>query len=133
MKKTPIEVPLIIGGKEIKTGNLGTIECPYDHKHILGHYHKAGPKEVQLAIDSALESRKKWATMPFEDRYTNVNKFQLISYSAAIFLKLAELITGPHRNQVNATTILGQSKNFFQAGKNQTLTNIFIFRNRRRM
>jgi 1-pyrroline-5-carboxylate dehydrogenase len=68
MKKTPIEVPLIIGGKEIRTGNLGTIQCPYDHKHSLGTYHKASAKEVKLAVDAALEARKKWAALPFEDR-----------------------------------------------------------------
>ncbi len=75
---------------------------PHDHQHILGTYHKAEKKHVQLAIKTALESREKWAAMSWEHR-------------AAIFLKAAELLAGPYRAKMNAATMLAQSKNVFQA------------------
>jgi len=68
MMSKEIEIPLIIGGKEIKTGNLDECRIPHDHKHIIGKYHKAGAKEVAMAIEVALEAREKWTSMPWEDR-----------------------------------------------------------------
>lgn len=97
-----IEIPLIIGGQEIKTGNLAEITAPHDHTLKLGRYHRAGKPEVKLAIEAALEARKTWADMPWEHR-------------ASIFLKAAALLAGPWRDTLNAATMLGQSKTVFQA------------------
>ena len=92
-----IEVPLIIGGEEVKTGNTAEMRIPHNHKHILGVYHKAGEKEVNMAIEAALAAQKEWAEMPWEHR-------------VSIFLKAAELLAGPWRSTINAATMLGQSK-----------------------
>jgi 1-pyrroline-5-carboxylate dehydrogenase len=97
-----IEIPLIVGGEEVRTGDLGECRMPHDHGHLLATYHKAGAREVQAAIDAALAARKAWAAMDWHDR-------------CAIFLKAADLLAGPHRQTLNAATMLGQSKNAFQA------------------
>jgi 1-pyrroline-5-carboxylate dehydrogenase len=97
-----IEIPLIIGGKEIKTGNIGHCVMPHDHKHILAKYHIASEKEVKMAINAALEARHVWSLMPYEER-------------AAIMIKTAELIAKRYRFVLNAATMLGQSKNVYQA------------------
>lgn len=97
-----IDAPLYINGKEIKTSNTRTMSPPHDHKHSLGEYHLAEKSHIQDAIDGALEARKKWAKLPWEQR-------------AAVFLKAAELIQGPYRNKINAATMLAQSKNIYQA------------------
>ncbi len=97
-----MEIPLHIGGREIKTGKLSDCRCPHDHKHLLGKYHKAGKNEITLAIASARKARREWAAMPWHAR-------------AAIFLKAAELLAGPWRDTLNAATMLAQSKNVFQA------------------
>jgi len=97
-----IEIPLIIGGKEVRTGDLGSSIMPHNHQHVLAKYHKAGKQEVDQAIASALEAWKSWSVTPFEER-------------AAIFLRMAELLAGPYRNLVNASTMLNVSKNVFQA------------------
>ena len=102
MSKSEIEIPLIIGGKEVKTGNLAEIRAPHNHKIKLGVYHKAGAKEVNLAIEAALKARKFWADMPWEHR-------------AAIFLKAADLLAGSWRSTLNAATMLGQSKTAYQS------------------
>lgn len=102
MKSKEFEIPVIIGGEEIKTGKLAECRCPHDTKHLLGTYHKAGEKEVDLAIQAALAARPKWAAMNWHDR-------------AAIFLKAAELLAGPYRAILNAATILCQSKTVYQA------------------
>ena len=102
LKSQEIEIPLIIGGKEIKTGNLGKVTMPSDHGHVLATYHKAGEKEVKMAIDAALEAHKKWSEMPWVER-------------ASITLKAAELLATKHRALINAATMLGQGKNAFQA------------------
>ncbi len=102
LKSQKIEVPLIIGGEEIKTGNTAEMVIPHKKDHVLGVYHKAGKKEVEMAIEAALEARKEWAEMPWEHR-------------AAIFLKMADLLAGPWRSTLNAATMLGQSKTAFQA------------------
>lgn len=96
------EVPLYIGDQEIKTGNTKSIRPPHDHQHEVGIYHNAEEKHVDEAIDTALEARKKWAKLPWEQR-------------AAVFLKAADLIAGPYRDRMNATTMIGQSKTVFQA------------------
>lgn len=102
LKSQEIEIPLIIGGKEVKTGNTATVTMPSDHGHVLATYHKAGPKEVQMAIDAALAAHKKWSEMPWVER-------------ASITLKAAELIATKYRALMNASTMLGQGKNAFQA------------------
>jgi len=97
-----VEIPLIIGGKEVRTGN--TVDCvmPHKHRHVLGTYHQAGTKEVRAAIKAAQKAKKEWAATPFEHR-------------AAIMLKAAELLTGRWRQTLNAATMLNQSKNPLQA------------------
>ncbi|MBN2668712.1 MAG: L-glutamate gamma-semialdehyde dehydrogenase [Bacteroidales bacterium] len=102
LKNNPIEIPLIIGGKEVKTGDVENFVMPTDHGHVLATYHKAGAKEVQMAIQAALEAREKWANMRWEER-------------ASITLKAAELIATKYRSLMNASTMLGQGKNPFQA------------------
>jgi 1-pyrroline-5-carboxylate dehydrogenase len=97
-----IEIPVIIGGKEIKTGNIGTVVTPHDRHHRLATYHKAGAKEVQLAIDVALEAAKQWRSFRWEER-------------CAIFLKAAELLSRKYRYQVNAGAMLAGGKNAYQA------------------
>lgn len=102
MWNTQIDVPLYIGSEEIRTGNTRTMSAPHDHKHIVGTYHLAEKSHVEKAIANALESKKAWANMAWEQR-------------AAIFLKAAELIAGPYRAKINAATMIAQSKNIFQA------------------
>lgn len=102
LKSQQIEIPLIIGGEEIRTGNTEEIRIPHNHSHILGVYHKASKKEVDMAIEAALEARKEWAEMPWEHR-------------VSVFLKMAELLAGPWRATINAATMLGQSKTVHQA------------------
>lgn len=97
LKSNEIEIPLIIGGEEIKTGNTEEIRAPHNLKIKLGVYHKASSKEVNMAIEAALEARKEWAEFPWEER-------------VSIFLKAADLLTGPFRYRINAATMLGQSK-----------------------
>lgn len=102
VRKTQHDIPLIIGGKEIRTGKTAEVRCPHNHEVVMGVYHKAGEKEVQMAIEAALEARKTWAEMPWEHR-------------VSIFLKAAELLAGPWRDTLNAATMLNQSKTVFQA------------------
>lgn len=97
-----IEVPLYIGSEQIKTGNTRNMTAPHDHQHVVGKYHVAEKSHVEKAIASALDARKKWARLPWEQR-------------AAIFLKAAELIAGPYRAKINAATMIAQSKTIFQA------------------
>ena len=102
LSKGGLDIPMIIGGKEVRTGNLHDIRPPHDHRQLLGHYHQGDKKHVQLAIDAALTAKPDWEAMNWESR-------------AAIFLKAAELIAGPYRDEFNAATMLGQSKNVYQA------------------
>ncbi len=102
MLSEEIEIPLIIGGEEVRTGNTAEAVCPHDHKHVLGVYHKAGEAEVQRAVIAAAEAWKDWSEMPWEQR-------------AAVMLKAAELLAGPWRDTLNAACMLNQSKNVFQA------------------
>ena len=102
MWKEKVEIPMIIDGKEVKTGEKVSLHSPQDHKHTLGFYHKGTKKHVDDAIKSCLEARKEWADLPWEQR-------------ASIFLKAADLLAGPYRDKLNAATMIGQSKNVFQA------------------
>lgn len=102
MKSQQVEIPVIVGGKEIKTGNMADCRCPHDHGHLLGQYHKVGEKEVNMAIDAAMKAAPEWAAMPWESR-------------AAIFLKAADLLAGPHRDIINAANMLNASKTAYQA------------------
>lgn len=97
-----VEVPLYIGSEEIKTVNTKKMSAPHDHQHIVGIYHQADKALVEKAIASALEARKKWAAMAWENR-------------AGIFLKAAELLAGPYRAKINAATMIAQSKTIHQA------------------
>ncbi|MBX9807059.1 MAG: L-glutamate gamma-semialdehyde dehydrogenase [Flavobacteriaceae bacterium] len=102
MWNSKIDVPLYIGSEEIRTGKTRNMTAPHDHKHIVGTYHLAEKVHIEKAIANALEAKTKWANMAWEQR-------------AAIFLKAAELIAGPYRSRINAATMIGQSKNVFQA------------------
>jgi 1-pyrroline-5-carboxylate dehydrogenase len=102
LQSKEIEIPLIIGGEEVKSGKTAEIRVPHNLSKKLGVYHKAGEKEVKMAIEAALEARKTWSEMPWEHR-------------ASIFHKAAELLSGPWRATVNAATMLGQSKTAYQA------------------
>lgn len=97
-----IEIPLIIGGKEVRTDQKGEVRMPHNHNHLLATYYKAGEKEVKLAIQEALAASKMWSDLSWTVR-------------ASILLKAAELISGKYRAVMNAATMLGQSKNIFQS------------------
>ncbi len=96
-----VEIPLIIGGKEIRTGKTFDAVMPFKHSHVLATVHSAGPEQVQQAIDAAMSARREWASWAWEDR-------------AAVMLKAAELLAGPWRATLNAATMLGQAKTAFQ-------------------
>ena len=96
------DVPMWIGGREVRTGETRRIAPPHDHQHPVGQYHLASRKEVEAAVEAALEGRKAWAALPWEQR-------------AAVFLKAADLIAGPYRDKINAATMIAQSKTIHQA------------------
>lgn len=102
MRSVELELPMVIGGKEVRSGKLERIFPPHDIHHTLGYYHQGGAEHVTLAIEEALKARKKWAALSWQHR-------------ASVFLKAADLLAGPYRNRLNAATMLGQSKNAFQA------------------
>jgi 1-pyrroline-5-carboxylate dehydrogenase len=102
MKAQMIDAPMYIGGKEVRTGNTGTMRPPHEIKHVLGTFHKGDASHVSMAIDAAMAAKKDWENMSWENR-------------AAIFLKAADLLAGPYRPVLNAATMLCQSKNAFQA------------------
>ena len=102
MWNSQVEVPLYIGSEEIKTGDTKKMSAPHDHQHIVGVYHQADRALVEKAISEALEARKKWAALSWENR-------------AGIFLKAAELLAGPYRAKINAATMIAQSKTIHQA------------------
>ena len=115
LKGRQIEIPLMIGDKEIRTGDLGECRIPHDHGHCLARYHKAGPDEVRMAVEAAVEARKIWSRMAWEDRL-------------AVFLRAADLLAGPYRDLLNAATMLGQGKNAFQAEIDSACEMIDFFR-----
>ena len=100
--KESLDVPMYIGNEEVRTGNTKNMTPPHDHQHIVGKYHIADKSHVEKAIHEALESRKLWSQMPWEQR-------------AAIFLRAAELVAGPYRAKINAATMIAQSKTVHQA------------------
>ncbi len=102
MSAGQIDIPLIIAGEEIRTGDTLDVLVPHDHGHVLAKAHKAGPAEVKRAVTAAMEAHHDWSCTRWEDR-------------AAIFLKAAELLAGPWRQVINASTMLGQSKTAHQA------------------
>ncbi|GGZ77352.1 L-glutamate gamma-semialdehyde dehydrogenase [Algibacter mikhailovii] len=102
MFNSTIDVPLYINGEHITTGNTRTMSPPHDHQHVVGTYHVAEQSHIDDAIATALEARKTWSQMPWEQR-------------AGIFLKAAELIAGPYRAKINAATMIAQSKTIHQA------------------
>jgi len=97
-----VDVPMYIGGDEVRSGNTKSLNPPHDHKHVLGQYHQGDKSHVEQAIKAAMGAKKAWAEMSWEHR-------------ASIFLKAADLLAGPYRYKINAATMLGQSKNAFQA------------------
>jgi len=102
MRSKVSDIPMIIGGKEIRTGQRLEIRPPHDLKHLLGYYYMGDKSHVVMAIDAALEARSKWQALPWHHR-------------ASIFLKAADLVSGPYRAKINAATMLCQSKNVYQA------------------
>ncbi len=97
-----VDIPMYIGNKEVKTNNTKPLSPPHDHKHIVGQYHIAEKKNIDQAIENALDSRQEWANLSWEQR-------------AAIFLKAADLVAGPYRAKINAATMIAQSKTIHQA------------------
>jgi 1-pyrroline-5-carboxylate dehydrogenase len=102
MANEVVDIPLIIGGEEIRTGDTAQVVMPHDHGHVLANYHRAGPEEIKKAIDAAREAHAEWAAWPWEDR-------------VAVFLRAAELLTTTWRATLNASTMLGQSKTAHQS------------------
>lgn len=102
LKSREVDIPMVINGKEVRTGNKVSIHPPHELSHTLGHYHQGGEEHVKDAIDAALAAKEQWENTPWEQR-------------AAIFLKAADLLAGPYRALSNAATMLGQSKNVYQA------------------
>jgi len=100
--REPIEIPLIINGREVRTGVTRAVVMPHDHRHVLAVCHQAREQEVELAVRSALDARDAWLTMSWVER-------------ASIFLKAAELLSKKYRARINAATMLGQGKNAFQS------------------
>jgi 1-pyrroline-5-carboxylate dehydrogenase len=97
-----MDVPMYIGGEEVRTGNTGNLTPPHDHQHVIGTFHKGDASHVEAAIEAALAAKDRWSNMPWEHR-------------ASIFLKAAELISGKYRYKINAATMLAQGKNCFQS------------------
>jgi 1-pyrroline-5-carboxylate dehydrogenase len=102
MRSQEIDIPMVIGGERVRTENKIRIHPPHEISHTLGHFYQGGAEHVNMAIDAALAARKRWQSLEWQDR-------------AAIFLKAADLISGPYRAKINAATMLGQSKTVHQA------------------
>lgn len=102
MSQDKVEIPCIIGGKEVRTGKLKKIVMPHQHRHVLAEFHVAGEKELNQAAAAALEARHEWESLSWSSR-------------SAVFLKAADLLAGSWRDVLNASTMLGQSKNVYQA------------------
>jgi 1-pyrroline-5-carboxylate dehydrogenase len=102
MRSKEVDVPMYIGSEEVRTGNKKPLNPPHDHQHVLGHFHEGDKSHVEQAINAALGAKEAWENLEWEQR-------------AAIFLKAADLLAGPYRNKINAATMLGQSKNAYQA------------------
>lgn len=102
LKNRELEIPLIIGGEEVRTGRMGKCRIPHQHSHVLAKYHQAGPAEIEQAVKASQEAWKEWSRTPWEDR-------------VAIFRRAAVLLAGPYRYLLNAATMLGQGKTVYQA------------------
>ena len=102
MYNTQIHAPMYIGGEEIRTDHKIKMTCPHDHQHVLGYFSEGDASHVKKAVDAALKAKKQWENLSWEHR-------------ASIFLKVADLVAGPYRDKINAATMLGQSKNVYQA------------------
>ena len=102
MKSEVVEIPLVIDGEDVLTGNMSEVYMPHDHGHVLARYHMAGPDDVTRAVESCMDARTDWGSWNWQDR-------------AAVFLRAAELLAGPWRQTLNASTMLGQSKTCHQA------------------
>lgn len=102
LNQEPIDMPMYIGGKEVRTDDKRPMSPPHDHSRILGHFNYGTSEHVEQAISAAMNAREAWANLPWEQR-------------AAVFLRAADLLAGPFRDKMNAATMLGQSKNVFQA------------------
>jgi len=96
------DIPMVIGGQEVRTGNTKQVNPPHEHAHVLANFHQGDAGHVEQAITAALNAKKDWENLSWDQR-------------AAIFLKAADLLAGPYRARINAATMLGQSKNAFQA------------------
>ena len=96
------DIPMYIGGEEVRTGNKIALRPPHDHQHLLGHFHEGDAGHVEQAVQAALNARSLWVDLSWEHR-------------ASVFLKAADLLAGPYRYEINAATMLGQSKNAYQA------------------
>src|SRR4051794_26944570 len=115
MQSERIEIPLVIGGKEVRTGDTFEAVMPHDKDHVLADVHKGGPEHVQQAIDAAGAAWRDWSRTPWEER-------------AAVFLRAADLLAGPWRDTLNAATMLGQSKTAHQAEIDAACETIDFFR-----
>lgn len=113
--KEIVDIPIIIGGKEIRTGDIGEVVMPHNHKHVVARYHKVGEKEVNMAIEAALAAKKEWENTPWTER-------------AAIMARIGQLIATKYRARINAACMLGQSKNAFQAEIDSACETIDFFR-----
>lgn len=102
MRSQVMDIPMYIGGKEVRTGNKVSLHPPHEKDYVLGHFHLGDEKHVEMAIEAALAAKESWASLPWRER-------------AAIFLKAATLLSGPYRSKINAATMLGQSKSVYQA------------------
>src|SRR6188508_3243012 len=101
-RATTADIPMYIGGEEVRSGNKIAIRPPHDHQHILGYFHEGDTGHVEQAVQAALNAKPLWDDLSWEHR-------------ASIFLKAADLLAGPYRYEINAATMLGQSKNAYQA------------------
>lgn len=110
-----IEIPIIIGGKEVRTGDMGEVVMPHNHQHVVARYHKVGEKEVNMAIEAALDAKKEWENTPWVER-------------ASIMARIGQLIATKYRARINASCMLGQSKNAFQAEIDSACETIDFFR-----
>src|SRR5688572_10778431 len=111
----PIEVPMVIGGEEVRGGDVETVSMPHDHHRPLARVHRATKEHVARAIEAASRAKKDWANLPWEER-------------AAVFLRAGELLAGPWRDRINAATMLGQSKTAHQAEIDSACESIDFFR-----
>ncbi|MEY4597092.1 MAG: L-glutamate gamma-semialdehyde dehydrogenase [Flavobacteriia bacterium] len=100
--RSPIDIPMYIGGQKVTSAHKKALTMPHDHQHVLGYYNQGDASHVAAAIEAALAAKSAWAALPWQDR-------------AAVFLRAADLLAGPFRDRMNAATMLAQSKNVFQA------------------